>query len=213
MHLLAPGTTPEAFARAEHVELGDFLDRPFEVTAVDAAAGSVVLERLGRAAAPGRDPVPVRVRSELRIEGDRLSPALGQRVRVSNEGSAALEALLGVEWNLNLLGGGGNPQAWCLAGGERRAFDQPRVTPDTAAVAMGNDALGIALASGATPSAAAWWSSIDTVSVSEQGFERVHQGGCLLWVWPLRLAPGESVTVTVDNDIMAAVDRAHEERL
>ena len=63
------------------------------------------------------------------------------------------------------------------------------------------------------PEASAWWSSIDTVSVSEHGFEAIHQGGCLLWVWPLRLAPGASVAVATEMRVAASVDRAEEEGL
>jgi hypothetical protein len=59
----------------------------------------------------------------------------------------------------------------------------------------------------------AWWSSIDTVSVSEQGFERNHQGGCLLWVWPLLLEPGASMSVELRMGVVASVDRAEEEGL
>jgi hypothetical protein len=41
------------------------------------------------------------------------------------------------------------------------------------------------------PSAAQFWiAPIETVSESEQGFERVYQGSQILMVWPVELAPG-----------------------
>jgi alpha-amylase len=40
-----------------------------------------------------------------------------------------------------------------------------------------------------------WRFPIETVSNSEEGFERAYQGSCLLAHWPLGLTPGESWSV------------------
>jgi len=34
------------------------------------------------------------------------------------------------------------------------------------------------------------WAPVETVSLSESGFERIYQGSALLVLWPLRLPPG-----------------------
>ena len=36
------------------------------------------------------------------------------------------------------------------------------------------------------------WAPIETVSLSEAGFERIYQGSAVLVSWPLTLAPGAS---------------------
>jgi hypothetical protein len=112
-----------------------------------------------------------------------------------------------------MLGGGGNPSAWYAVGGDRAAFDGRRVAELAHHVSLGNSYIGVELESRPEPAAAAWWSSIETISVSESGFEGNHQGGCLLWVWPLRLAPGETTRVTLANLVRTFVDRAEEEGL
>jgi hypothetical protein len=33
---------------------------------------------------------------------------------------------------------------------------------------------------------------VETVSLSESGFERIYQGAALLVAWPVRLRPGET---------------------
>jgi hypothetical protein len=33
---------------------------------------------------------------------------------------------------------------------------------------------------------------VETVSLSETGFERIYQGSALLFAWPLRLLPGQT---------------------
>ncbi|CAN5725068.1 DUF1926 domain-containing protein [soil metagenome] len=211
VHLLPVDTTPEAFERAAHEELGDFVDGSFRL-ALD-EDGSVELQRDGGMRVPDGSTAPLRVRKRLRFVQERLAPAMTLEVEVSNASEVSLDALLGIEWSVNLLGGGGNPQAWYESDGERRSFDSSGQVANARVLAMGNDGLGVALESGPVPAATAWWSSIETISLSEQGFERNHQGSCLLWVWPLQLAPGESMSVRVENLVSCVVDRAEEERL
>ncbi len=120
---------------------------------------------------------------------------------------------VGIEFALNMLGGGGNPSAWYAVGGDRGSFDARRVADRADHVGMGNSYIGVELESRPQPAAAAWWSSIETISVSESGFEGNHQGGCLLWVWPLRLEPGEMARFELANLVRTFRDRAEEEGL
>jgi hypothetical protein len=78
---------------------------------------------------------------------------------------------------------------------------------------MGNDYIGVELESRPSPAAAAWWWSIDTMSLSESGFEANHQGGSLSFVWPIALQPGESVAFAIDSLLRCHRDRAEEEGL
>jgi hypothetical protein len=140
-------------------------------------------------------------------------PTLDLGVELTNTGDQEIDALVGVELALNMLGGGGNPSAWYAVGGDRAAFDQRRVAEVAHHVSLGNSYIGVEVESRPQPEAAAWWSSIETISVSESGFEGNHQGGCLLWVWPLRLAPGASARFELTNLVRTFVDRAEEEGL
>jgi len=217
VHILPRGTTPDQFEEADCRELGDFVTGTFDV--LEAADGKVVLEREGSAdLGAGRAPdtgerARVRVRKTLTFGADRRVPTLDLALQVTNTGERPLEALLGVEWALNMLGGGGNPSAWYAVGGDRGGFDVRRVAERADHVSMGNDDIGIELESRPTPPASAWWSSIETISVSESGFEGNHQGGCLLWVWPLVLAPGATLSVHLANLVRTFRDRAEEEGL
>jgi hypothetical protein len=78
-------------------------------------------------------------------------------------------------------------------------------------IRQGNDDLGIAIATAASPAADAWWSPIETISNSESGFERVYQGSALLLSWPIRLAAGDRCVGRVDHVVTATRDRAAEE--
>jgi hypothetical protein len=153
------------------------------------------------------DGTPVRVTRELLLGGGRLDPRLGLRVSVEHRGSAPLRARLGVEWALTMLGGGGNPSAWWEAGDGRSSHDGSGSRTGITALAQGNDWLGVAVETSVEPAADAWWAPIETVSNSEDGFERVYQGSALLLSWPVELAPGATWHVAIEHRATVAVDR------
>ncbi len=214
VRLLAPGTTPGAFARADVAELGDFVDHPFaiEETRAEDGAGWVRLARDGTVRTPAGD-VPVRVVKTIAAGGNRRTSTLSLDVRVENRGAGPLEALLAVEWALTMLGGGGNPAAYYMVDGERVPHDSAGSRASVALIRSGNDYVGLDVATRVEPAAETWISSIDTVSNSEAGFERVYQGSALVFSWPLVLAPGAAVTVRVEHTVTTTRDRAAEEGL
>jgi alpha-amylase len=150
---------------------------------------------------------PLTVTKTIRLGGDRLHPTLIVEVEVHHRGDSPVEARLGLEWSLHLLGGGGNPSAWYDVAGERTAHDGSGTASNVDAIGYGNDWVGVAVEARPTAAADAWWSPIETVSNSESGFERVYQGSGLLFSWPLRLAPGESARVAVEQAVTVAKDR------
>jgi alpha-amylase len=211
VHILPADTTPETFEHAAARELGDFVSGAFEV--VTATDREVVLERAGSVDYGDGSRGALTVRKSHVFGDDRRSPTLDLAVELTNGGDRAVEALVGVELVVNMLGGGGNPSAWYKVGGETGGFDAARVVDSADHAGMGNDYIGVELESRPAPAAAAWWTSIETISVSEDGFEGNHQGGCLLWVWPLSLAPGASTTLRLANLVRTSADRAEDEGL
>jgi alpha-amylase len=209
VHLLPLPTAPDVFERAAQDELADLISGGWDAAVTD---DGVILERAGNVRV-GATQAAIHARKTIVASGGRLDPTLALEVAVTNRSTDPIEALLGVEWSLNLLGGGGNPAAWIELDGSRERFDARQASARSEVVAMGNDDLEVRVEASATPAAAAWWSSIDTISVSEQGFEANHQGGCLLWAWPLRLAPGATMTVAMGMRVTARVDRAEREGL
>ncbi|MFH0750392.1 MAG: alpha-amylase/4-alpha-glucanotransferase domain-containing protein [Chloroflexota bacterium] len=212
VHLLAPATTPGAFARADATEYGDFVAHPFRVEATgdDHGGGWARLVRDGVACTPA-GALPVRVEKTIAAGGDRRTPTLSLEVRVENRGAGPLEVTLAVEWATTMLGGGGNPAAWYLLDGERIRHDAAAVRADLGELRSGNDYVGLEIATRVEPPAETWISPIDTVSNSEAGFERVYQGSALVFAWPLVLPAGAATTVRVEHTVTTARDRATEE--
>jgi len=208
VRFLALDATPDAFGAAKAVELGDFLDTPFEVVALD--RGRLITTRDG-VVAGARGPQRVTVQKTLTLGGDRIAPTLGLEIVVENRSRGMIEARLGVEWALTMLGGGGNPAAWYDTGQGRIRHDSAGTISGTSRISQGNDDLGITLASTLSRAGDAWFAPIETISNSESGFERVYQGSVLLLSWPIRLAAGERHVVRVDQAVTVVRDRAAEE--
>jgi hypothetical protein len=208
VRLFARDATPESWAAGTATELGDAVDGAFEIEVLE--TDRLVTARIGRVTAPD-GPAPIRVVKELLLGGDRRSPSLDLTITVENRSDRVIEVLLGLEWTLTMLGGGGNPSAWWEIDGARRGHDTNGTATGLTGYAQGNDHVGVAVAATVSRPAGAWWAPVETVSNSEGGFERDYQGSGLLLTWPLELAASASFSVTVNQLVTTAFDRAAEE--
>ncbi|MBI3745648.1 MAG: DUF1926 domain-containing protein [Chloroflexi bacterium] len=197
--------TAATFGAGEQADLGDGLAGRTEI--VEAGDGRVVTRGAARIRTAQGDR-QVEIRKAIALGGDRLHPTLTVAVTVRNDGEGPLRCRLGQEWSLMLLGGGGNPSAWYEVGGTRRAHDGSGSAESVERIGQGNDWVGVAVEGRPTPAADAWWAAIETVSNSEDGFERVYQGSSLLFSWLVDLAPGAEITVSVQQAVRVDRDRA-----
>ncbi len=198
---LAPDATAGDWAAAGDVELGDAVDGPFEV--VSLAPGQLVARRAASIAGATID-----VTKTLVIGGDRRTPTLELTVAMAHVDGPPIEIRLGIEWTLTMLGGGGNPAAWWEVDGVRSAHDTGGTASAISGLRQGNDDIGIVVETSLDEPADAWWAPLETVSNSENGFERVYQGGGLLLSWPVRLAPGDRWQRTIRHTVTTTRDRA-----
>jgi alpha-amylase len=205
VRFLPADATPADYGSGEIPDLGTAMEAAH--TVVELSPRRVVTEATASVRARHGD-FPVLIRKSIELGGDRLAPALTVRVSIRNAGEVPLRARLGIEWAMMMLGGGGNPSAWVDIAGWRTAHDASGSAGNVGAVGQGNDWLGVAVSAVPSPAADAWWAPIETISNSEDGFERVYQGSSLLLSWPLDLAPGAVETVAVEQRVTVARDRA-----
>ncbi len=202
VRFLPLGATPEDWANVTVADLGDAMTGAYEL--VESATGRAIVRRDASIAGG----VAVRVTKTITLGGGRLDPTLDVRLDLENIGPGALEARVGLEWTTTMLGGGGNPSAWWDVEGRRAGHDTAGTAEAIGSFAQGNDYVGVAIGTAVTPPADAWWSPVETISNSEQGFERVYQGSGWLLSWPLRLEPGARWSATVTNAVTSTKDRA-----
>ncbi|MEO8625871.1 MAG: alpha-amylase/4-alpha-glucanotransferase domain-containing protein, partial [Candidatus Limnocylindrales bacterium] len=183
---------------AQGNEVGDFVNGEWSV---ESAGGSKSVL--------ARSDSDLRVQKTIALEGDRMSGSLALSVEIAAE--AAFAGTLELEWNLNLLGGGGNPEAYYDWSGQEIRHDAPGSVAASVALSFGNRYEGVAITVAPEPAGAQVWFPVETVSNSEAGFERVYQGSCLVQRWPLNLAAGQSAAFILNLTFHQDRDRAAEE--
>jgi 4-alpha-glucanotransferase len=111
-------------------------------------------------------------------------------------GDGALDGRWAVQWNL-ALSAGDAPGRYLTLPGQPSLGSAGRVG-GVAQVTLVDEWLGLAADLTWQPAAELAWGPVETVSVSEGGFERIYQGLALLLIWPLGGASRElEVTLTV----------------
>lgn len=198
VRFLAPDAAAATWASGGRPDLGDFVDGPFVVERLGEASVTVARDGI---VTSGRGRQPVRVTKEIEIGGRRDTPTLRVRLAVENPSEATLTARIGLEWGITMLGGGANPAAWLEVAGVRGRHDAAGEASSVDRLAQGNDYVGVEVESAVSPTADAWWAPIETISNSEDGFERTYQGLALLLSWPVTLRPGESWSAMVDHAV------------
>ena len=149
------------------------------------------------------------VRKTITVDGDRMIGSLRVSVEVTPE--SAFAGTLELEWNVNLLGGGANPAAYYRAADQEWRHDSSGSAAAGAGMSFGNTFEGVEITAAADPPAPASWFPVETVSNSEQGFERVYQGSCLIQRWALALHAGQPQTFTTTLSVTQSRDRSAEE--
>ena len=104
-----------------------------------------------------------------------------------------------VQFNLALSAGDEPDRYFRLPGrpslGSRGRLEEGR------ALAMVDEWLGCELELSWAGAAEVAWAPVETVSLSEGGFERIYQGSALLVSWPLQLKPGAARELAVALDL------------
>jgi hypothetical protein len=139
------------------------------------------------------DGTPMALEKSVVVLADDPAMTVGYRLRW--EGEQPLDARWAVQCNLTLSAGDAPGRYFRVAGrpslGGRGRIDAAH------GLAMVDEWLGAELALTWTTPAEVAWAPVETVSLSEAGFERIYQGSALLFVWPVRLAPGQTWEVSL----------------
>jgi 4-alpha-glucanotransferase len=206
VHLLGPAVDPAEFASGTFDERLDRVDGPFQV--VEAGPTRLVVRRDAGVRVADGTVGTLRLERTLTLGGGRLDPWLETETLATNVGGVTIEGRLAIEWNVTLLGGGANRDAWWELPNGRIPHDGTLDAESTDGIRQGNDRLGVTIETSVVPAADAWISPIETVSKSESGFERVYQGSCLLLSLPVSLRPDDATGIRLRHAVTIASDRA-----
>ena len=175
----------ETFKRGQFEESGDFVDAPFLVEEAPAWSDgplSIPLKRRGSILQEGRAKA---IEIEKVYRFNQGKPDIQVDYRISNLGKEPLNLWWGVEFNFTLLAGDAEDRYYtCPEGslGERRLNSQG-VIEGVQSVGLRDDWNQFELLLSSASPATLWRYPIETVSQSENGFERTYQGSCIFFHW------------------------------
>ncbi len=210
-HFFSPDTKLQEFADNLYTDLGNFADQAYEPSLEK--KGSIIKVRLSRSGIlciEGKS-LPFEVEKEIGLEAREERIEINYCLRNMSDSSA--EAVFGSEWNINLLGGGHNEQAYYRVPGftlDDCHLDSWGELIDIDKVVLGNRHLGIELELTAAPKIGLWRFPVESISNSEGGVERLYQGSCLLVLLPFSLAPGGMASLNLIWRVKSLNTLAHE---
>jgi len=196
-HFLGPDVTLEAFASADYDEEGDFVGQPYEC-AKAAKAGDAIEVELARTAGVrvGEEWVPVRVEKAYRFGRDGVFLVT---YTIVNLGDRKVDVWFGSEANIGLLAGDADDRRYVVPDHDLKD-SKPASRGELEGVGevrMEDDWSGVRVSFGLEPAAGFWRFPLETVSQSEDGFERNYQASSLLFHWHLSLKPTASEQITI----------------
>ena len=187
-HVFSPDETLENFYRSQYQEWGDFVNQPYQAKITRTAKKvTVVLEREGGVwVKEVRHPLRV----EKRVVVEAGAASLEVFYTVTNTSTEPLAARFGVETNWGLSLGNEAEGAYTLyPGGALYRLTALQTVSHVKEVAVVVEKVGRGLVR--LSEEADWWQfPLETISLSEAGFERNYQGTMLMPHWPLNLEPG-----------------------
>jgi hypothetical protein len=148
------------------------------------SASAVGLEASLHLDAP--DGWPLRVEKRVSISSEQAE--VRAEYRLHWHGDDPVEGRWAVQLNLTLTAGEAEGRYYRVEGrpslGSRGALGGART------LTLVDEWIGGEIGIGWSAGAHIGWAPIETVSLSESGFERIYQGSALLLTWPVTLAPG-----------------------
>jgi alpha-amylase len=200
-HFIRPGTTLDAFARADHDEEGDFVNQPYALTGKKKSHDKLIvtLKRDGhlwrRQCA-----TPISVEKSLAISG---KSGIVANYAVHTGKKPIDSTLFAVELNLTLLAGDNEDRYYEIPGVSlsQNRMNSIGAVDSVSLIRLVDHWMGIAIAIRYEPAATFWRFPVETVSQSEGGFERTYQGSSVTAVWPLSLKANASAHCSVSLSV------------
>jgi len=186
-HFIPLSVDLESFRKGQFIEEGDFIESPYEIEIQKRGKNRRLLfSRRGYLFQKG-ERYSIEVKKDFFFHQGR--PILKAEYKISFQQEARIETVFGIEFNINLLAGEAPDRYYEIPGHhleDRRLASSGEIRGVTK-IYLVDEWTGFKLFLGVDRSSTLWRFPIETVSLSESGFERVFQGSCLLLLWPLNL--------------------------
>jgi len=201
-HFLSEEVDFDSFRRGEFKERGDFIKNPYRIHMTTLwKKKEVVFSRSGQIFLNGKN-IPIDLEKRFVIFADRN--VVEASYQIVNQGKDLCSGcLFGIEFNINLLAGDTEDRYYDILEhplNDRRLMSMGEST-SVSKVRLVDEYNGMKVFVNMDKNCNLWRFPIETVSLSESGFERIYQGSCLLFSWPLTLGSGDRFEVHIELGI------------
>lgn len=173
-HFFDAGVSLEDFRQCRFKDLGNFTLEPYAARII---GGKITLRREGtvRTAAGERNIIV-----EKTLTPSAASAGFTVAYKITNASGSPAEFMFAVEFNLAFFAG----------------FPAREIS-STENLRLNDKVTGLTFVADVRPASSIWLFPVETVSLSEDGFERTLQGGCVLFSRSIRLKAGGSDELSI----------------
>jgi 4-alpha-glucanotransferase len=200
-HFLHPQTTLETFATVKYGEQGDFINQPFKTKIVQKSGPTnVIFERNGRVWIGSRfAPIFLRKTISMSPKSDDISV----KYMIKNMDSGPVELWFAPEFVFSLLAGNAPDRYYTISGKklENPEFVSTGIVAHKNNISLTDEWMGIRIDITTSKKTDFWRFPIETISMSEAGFERVYQCSVVLPNWKINLQPGQKFQVNIKQSM------------
>ena len=201
-HFMRSDSTLEGFYRSAYPEQGDFVILPYEADwKVKGNKATIDLARDGHVWVSEQH-LPVRVAK--RFEVKQGSDTMTVTYSVVNQSEQVLAARFAIETALAF--DGGDSLDYChfaLDGGKEQSLSAVAEHEDVKRYQATTRIRNLCVETELSTAATLWRFPLETVTLSEAGFERGYQGTVFLQWWTLNLQPGATWQTTITQRVSA----------
>lgn len=200
-HFLHPDSRLETFYNVTYGEQGDFVNQHYRPTIErDSSGTSLTLTRDGHVWV-GTDFWPVSIAKRVTVP--KIGPTARVDYAVTNGRDLPVSLWFGVEFAFNLLAGHSDDRVYVSPG---QTIAEPHLASkgelhDFGALGARDEVQGIEFLLSWSKPTTVWRFPIETVSMSESGFERVYQGSVFMPHWKIDLPPGGTWNLTFEQRV------------
>ncbi|MFA5478709.1 MAG: alpha-amylase/4-alpha-glucanotransferase domain-containing protein [Candidatus Muiribacteriota bacterium] len=200
-HFFHPDTTPESFASVIYGEQGDFVTEPYDYNIKIATDGSTSIEffRDGHVWVDGIFE-PVNVTKVVSFKNENIVIDY----KIKNLSDKKLTLWHGVEFNLSMLGGHADDRYYYNENGklENHFLDSVNKLNEQNMIGVKDDYMNIAYEFLLDTFLDIWTFPIETVSISESGFEKIYQSSVICFNQKITLASDEEFKMKITKKLV-----------
>ncbi|MBI3814096.1 MAG: DUF1926 domain-containing protein [Nitrospinae bacterium] len=199
-HFFGEDTGLKSFMQCRYSEAGDFVDKPYMLEAVSEGKKGVVSLRMKRTGNVKYGEMYVPVSVSKAFDFSKEGADMSSKYEISNLSEKDVDLWFGIEFNFTLLAGDSDLRYYTSKEAKipNRLLKNTGEMQNIKSFGMRDEWNRFQVILSLKELASIWYFPIETVSQSEDGFERTYQGSAILAHWKMKVKGMESRTIELN---------------